>query len=65
LFDPELADARFPGDPAWDVEAALGFIDPWDPQARDTWAGPWPHASAEEARSRLEDFVARAVAALR
>jgi aminoglycoside phosphotransferase (APT) family kinase protein len=65
LFDPELADARFPGDPAWDVEAALGFIDPWDPQARDTWAGPWPHASADEARSRLEDFVARAVAALR
>jgi aminoglycoside phosphotransferase (APT) family kinase protein len=65
LFGPEVADARFPGDPAWDIEAALGFIDPWDPGARDTWVGPWPHASAEEARSRLEEFVTRAVALLR
>ncbi len=65
LFGPEVADERFPGDPAWDIEAALGFIDPWDPGARDAWAGPWPHASADEARARLEDFVARAVANLR
>ena len=65
LFDPDLADERLPGDPTWDIEAALGFLDPWDPQARDAWAGPWPHASAEEARSRVEAFVARAVARLR
>jgi aminoglycoside phosphotransferase (APT) family kinase protein len=65
LFGPEVADARLPGDPAWDIEAALGFIDPWDTGARDTWVGPWPHTSAEEARSRLEEFVTRALALLR
>jgi aminoglycoside phosphotransferase (APT) family kinase protein len=65
LFGPEIADARLPGDPAWDVEAALGYLDPWDREARDAWQSPWPHASAEEARSRIEAFVARAVASLR
>ena len=64
LFGPEVADERFPADPAWDIEAALGLIDPWDRVARDRWEGPWPHASAEEARTRLESFVARAVARL-
>ena len=61
LVGPEVADRAFPGDPGWDIEAALGFLDPND---LDGWAGPWPHVSASTARDRLEAFIARAVAAL-
>lgn len=64
LVGPELTDRRFPGDAAWDIEAALGYIDPWDPVAREAWAGPWPHVPAATARTRLEAFVGRAVARL-
>jgi aminoglycoside phosphotransferase (APT) family kinase protein len=64
LAGPDVADTAFPGDPAWDVEAALGYVDPWSRDARDEWVGPWPHVSASVARDRLEAFVARAVASL-
>jgi aminoglycoside phosphotransferase (APT) family kinase protein len=65
LVGPELTDERFPGDPTWDIEAALGFIDPWDPAAVHAWQGPWPHLPAAEARVRVEAFVSRAVGSLR
>jgi hypothetical protein len=58
------ADALLPGDSAWDIEAAFGFLDWPDPSANDTWEGPWPHVPAALARQRLESSVARAVAAL-
>jgi aminoglycoside phosphotransferase (APT) family kinase protein len=65
LHGPEATDVLLPGDPAWDVEAALGFLDWWDgPAAIDAWAGYWPHIEAATARSRLERFAARAMAAL-
>jgi aminoglycoside phosphotransferase (APT) family kinase protein len=57
-------DALVPGDPAWDIEAAFGFLDWSDPSANEPWAGPWPHVPATVARERLEAFVARAIAAL-
>ena len=62
LVGPGLTDERFPGDPIWDLEAALGYF---DPGALDAWVGPWPHVTAGVARSRLEAFVARAVGSLR
>jgi aminoglycoside phosphotransferase (APT) family kinase protein len=57
-------DVLVPGDPAWDLEAAFGFLDWSDPSVNETWAGPWPHVPATVARERLEAFVARAIAAL-
>jgi aminoglycoside phosphotransferase (APT) family kinase protein len=66
LHGPEATDVLLPGDPAWDIEAALGYLDWWDgPAGIDAWAGYWPHLSAETARSHLEEFAARALAALR
>jgi aminoglycoside phosphotransferase (APT) family kinase protein len=64
LVGQSATDAAFPGDPAWDIEAALGYVDPWSRHARDVWAGPWPRVPATVARDRLEAFVARAVASL-
>ena len=65
LQGPEAADRLLPGDPAWDLEAALGYLDWWDgPAGIDAWVGYWPQLSAETARSHLERFAARAVAAL-
>ena len=65
LHGPEATDALLPGDPAWDIEAALGYLDWWDgPAGIDAWVGYWPHLSAETARSNLERFAARAMAAL-
>jgi aminoglycoside phosphotransferase (APT) family kinase protein len=64
LVGPDVADTAFPGDPAWDIEAALGFVDPWSRDARDVWVGPWPQVSASVARDRIEAFIARAVASL-
>jgi aminoglycoside phosphotransferase (APT) family kinase protein len=64
LVGPDLTDERFPGDPLWDLEAALGFIDPWDTAAVHGWEGPWRHLAAAEARGRVEAFVARAVRSL-
>jgi aminoglycoside phosphotransferase (APT) family kinase protein len=61
LQGPDVADAAFPGDPAWDIEAGLGYLDPEDV---DEWAGPWPRVSPSMARDRLEAFIARAVASL-
>jgi aminoglycoside phosphotransferase (APT) family kinase protein len=52
------------GDPAWDIEAAFGIFDRWDQHDVDRWRGPWNHVNAATARWRLEDFMARAVAAL-
>lgn len=61
LVGPGVADRVFPGDPAWDIEAGLGYLDPEDV---DGWVGPWPHLSPSVARDRLEAFISRAVAAL-
>lgn len=61
LVGPEVADRAFPGNPAWDIEAGVGYLDPDD---LDGWVGPWPHVSGSVARERLEAFMARAVASL-
>lgn len=52
------------GDPAWDIEAGLGFLDWSSPSALDTWAGPWPHVPIAVARTRLEAFVSEALGRL-
>lgn len=65
LHGPETADRALAGDPAWDIEASLGFLDWWNGAAGvDRWIGYWPQVAGEDARSRLESFVARAMAAL-
>lgn len=65
LHGPEATDMLLPGDPAWDVEAAFGYLDWWDgPAAIDAWVGYWPQLSTETARSNLERFAARAMAAM-
>jgi aminoglycoside phosphotransferase (APT) family kinase protein len=61
LVGPEVADVAFPGNPVWDIEAGLGYL---DYEALDDWVGPWPRVSAAVARERLEAFIARALAAL-
>jgi aminoglycoside phosphotransferase (APT) family kinase protein len=58
------ADALDPGDPAWDIEMALGILDWRGGDAFDRWTGPWPHVSVAEARARLEAFVGAALARL-
>ena len=59
LVGPEVADRAFPGDPAWDIEAGLGYL---DPRNVDGWVGPWPRIQPSMARDRLEAFIANAVA---
>jgi len=62
LFGVGAEDVVGAGDPAWDVEAAFGFLD-WPTAASiDAWPGPWPHLAATAARHRLEAFMARALA---
>ena len=64
LDDIAAADAVDPGDPAWDIEMALGFLD-WDSdEVIDAWPGPWAHVPAALARDRLEAFVGHALARL-
>jgi aminoglycoside phosphotransferase (APT) family kinase protein len=60
----EGADALDPGDPAWDIEMALGILDWRGGDALDRWTGPWPHISPAEARARLEALVGAALARL-
>jgi aminoglycoside phosphotransferase (APT) family kinase protein len=64
LHGADGVDAILAGDPAWDLEAAFGFLDWSIRSANDTWSGPWPHVPSAIARSRLEAFMARAVAKL-
>ena len=61
LVGPEVADVAFPGDPTWDIEAALGYL---DVDALDDWLGPWPEVPPQVARERVEAFLGRAVAGL-
>lgn len=72
LWGLEAADAFSVIDPAWDIEAALGFLD-WDPVGRDAWPGALPRSfvegggpdlAAEVIRERLETFVREALARL-
>ena len=72
LFGPERADETIAGDPAWDIELALGILD-WEDRANDHWPGAVPSALAAlgapsvdvtTARWRLEAFVGRALAEL-
>lgn len=65
LQGPNTTDVLLPGDPAWDIEAALGYLDWWDgPAGIDAWVGYWPQLFAETARSNLERFATRAIATL-
>jgi aminoglycoside phosphotransferase (APT) family kinase protein len=73
LWGPERADAILPGDPAWDIEAALGGFDWTVPGANDDWPGRTPDALAalgapvaerQVARDRFEAYVRRALAEL-
>ncbi len=52
------------GDPAWDIEAAFGYLDWPTVEAIDAWPGPWPHLRPDIARDRLEGFMARSLARL-
>jgi aminoglycoside phosphotransferase (APT) family kinase protein len=72
LWGPERADEIVPGDPAWDIELALGMLD-WEDGANDAWPGAIPSALAAmgaplvdvgTVRRRLEAFVRRALASL-
>ena len=64
LEDVAHADRVVAGDPAWDIEAAFGFLDWGSRDAVEAWPSPWPELGAATARSRLEVFVARALAQL-
>ena len=64
LGDVANADRVLVGDPAWDIEAALGFLDWGSRDAVDAWPGPWPELDAATARISFEAFVARALAQL-
>jgi aminoglycoside phosphotransferase (APT) family kinase protein len=64
LHGPEMPDRVIAGEPAWDIEAALGFLDWASPAAIAEWAGPWPHLAADVVRARLQAFVADALARL-
>ena len=57
-------DRAYPGDPHWDIEAALGYVDPWAAEARDEWVAPWPDVPPEVARQRVEGFLTHALAEL-
>ena len=72
LWGLDAADAFAVVDPAWDVEAALGFLD-WGPGELDAWPGGLPRSfvegggpdlSAAQLRERLEAFVREALARL-
>ena len=52
------------GHPGWDVEAAFGIFNGWDPDEVHRWRGPWDRVDVASARKRLEDFVTSAIAAL-
>jgi aminoglycoside phosphotransferase (APT) family kinase protein len=64
IEDVVYADRVVPGDPAWDIEAAFGFLDWWSQDLIDAWEGPFPEIDAATARARLEAFVAEALARL-
>ncbi len=64
LHGSAAPDRLVPGDPAWDIEAALGFLDWSSPAAVAAWSGPWPHVPALLVRARLEAFVSEALARL-
>ncbi|MFL5686006.1 MAG: aminoglycoside phosphotransferase family protein [Chloroflexota bacterium] len=61
LVGPDVADLAFPGDPVWDVEAGLGYL---DVAGLDDWVGPWPGVPPSTARERVVGFLGRALAAL-
>lgn len=72
LWGLEAADAFAVIDPAWDIEAALGFLD-WGLGELDDWPGDLPRSfvegggpvlSAAVIRLRLEAFVSEALARL-
>jgi len=72
LWGPETADRRLPGDPAWDIEAALGLFD-FDEERPSDWQDSGLTALADlgapvvdvpTARRRLEEFMSRALAEL-
>ena len=58
------ADRVVPGDPAWDIEAAFGFLDWGGAGPRRHLGGTLPEIDAVTARARLEAFVAEALARL-
>lgn len=64
LHGPAVVDASVAGDPAWDVEAALGFLDWGAASDLEAWTGPWPHLDRGVVRERFEAFVGRALARL-
>lgn len=64
LHSPRVANQLFPGDPAWDIEAAFGFFDWTTPSTVSSWNGGWPHVPTEVARRRFEAFVGEALARL-
>ena len=64
LHGHEAIPTEMAGDPAWDIEAAIGMFDWWDQHDVDRWIGPWKHVNGATARQRLEAFVAQAVASL-
>jgi aminoglycoside phosphotransferase (APT) family kinase protein len=64
LHGPDGPDRVISGDPAWDIEAAFGFLDWASTKATDAWDGPWPHISADVARVRFEAFISEALARL-
>ena len=64
IEDVAYADRILPGDPAWDIEAAFGFLDWGSHAVIDAWPGPWPALDAATARVRLEAFVSEALARL-
>jgi aminoglycoside phosphotransferase (APT) family kinase protein len=64
LHGPDVTDRLIAGDPVWDIEAALGFLDWSSPAAIAEWAGPWPHIPAKVVRTRIEAFVSEALARL-
>lgn len=64
LHRVDVADRVGEGDLAWDIEAALSFLDWSSPAALHAWTGPWPHIVPALARDCLEAFVGRSLARL-
>ncbi len=73
LWGAEAADRQLPGDPAWDVEAAMGALDWGEGRDASDWPGSGLASLAElgaplvdpaTARDRLEGFLGRALASL-
>jgi hypothetical protein len=72
LWGQAAADDLAVIDPAWDIEAAFGFLD-WDPARLEAWPGRLPRTFVEGGgpdlspgviRERLESFVVEALARL-